>query len=374
MNRINKRWSAMAISCWIVCVLGCSSAEPKPPEEPVAPATLVTELFSLTKEKLPSVLQIPGELIAYQQVDLYAKVNSFVQKLYADVGSEVKAGQILALMDAPEINSQLAGAQSKLKSIEATYLAVKANYDRLYQTSQTPGTVSQNDIEQALAKKNSSEADLEAAKSAYREIADNKQYLEIRAPFAGVITARNVHPGAYVGPSGKGSELPLFTLQEQKKLRLVISIPEIYTGQVKNMEKVLFTVKSMPDRKFDASVNRLAGALDSKLRSERIEMDVVNEEKKLLPGMVAEVNIPLASDDSNFVIPKTAFVNSTEKKFVIRVKDKKAEWVEVEKGREAGNFMVVYGKLSPGDQLVKIASEEIRNGSTLDAIKPTSSK
>jgi len=373
MNRINLRSTEMIIACWILCTIGCSTAEPKPAEDTVTQTKTTTEVFSLTREKLPSAIQIPGELIAYQQVDLYAKVNSFVQKLYADVGTEVKAGQVLALMDAPEISSQLAGAQSKLKSIEATYLANKASYDRLYQTSQTPGTVSQNDIDQALAKMNSSEADLETAKSAYREIADNRNYLEIRAPFPGVITARNVHPGAYVGPSGKGSELPLFTLQEQKKLRLVISVPEIYTGQVKNLEKTAFTVKSQPEKKYEASVSRQAGALDTRLRAERIEMDVVNEDKKLLPGMVAEVNIPLAADDSNFVVPKTAFVNATEKKFVIRVKNNKAEWVEVEKGREAGNLMVVYGKLSTGDQLVKVASEEIRNGSSLDVIKNTTS-
>lgn len=374
MNRINKPWTVIVITCWFLLVQGCSAPETKPGTNPVAQVPSATEVFSLTKEKLPSVIRIPGELIAFQQVDLYAKVNSFVQKLNADVGSEVRAGQILATMDAPEMNAQLAGAESRLKSLDATYLAAKANYDRLYQTSQTPGTVSQNDIDQAFAKMNSSEADLEAAKSAYREIADNKNYLEIRAPFDGVITARNVHPGAYVGPSGKGSELPLFTLQQQKKLRLVISVPEIYTGLVKNKGKIGFTVKSQPDKKFEASINRLAGALDTRLRAERIEMDVMNEDKKLLPGMVAEVNIPLANDDSNFVVPKTAFVNSTEKKFVIRVKNKKAEWVEVIGGREAGNFIEVYGKLFMGDQLVKVASEEIRNGSSVDTVKSASSK
>ena len=362
------------IACWSLWMIGCSSSGSKPEVDPIVQAPSVTEVFSLTKEKLPSVIQIPGELIAFQQVDLYAKVNSFVQKLNADVGSEVITGQVLATLEAPEISAQLAGAESKLKSLDATYLAAKANYERLYQTSQTPGTVSQNDIDQALARKNSSEADLEAARSSYREIADNKNYLQIRAPFSGVITARNVHPGAYVGPSGKGSELPLYTLQQQKKLRLVISVPEVYTGLVKNMEKIVFTVKSQPDKKFEASVNRLAGALDSKLRAERIEMDVENHDKKLLPGMVAEVNIPLVANDSNFVVPKSAFVNSSIKKFVIRVKDKRAEWVEVQGGREAGNFIEVFGELSKGDQLVKVASEEIRNGSSLDAVKAVSSK
>jgi RND family efflux transporter MFP subunit len=367
MKRISQELKFPAFAVCLLFVLGCQTKAPEPASENQTDPSV--EVFSLTKQKLPSSIQIPGELIAYQQVDLYAKVNSFVQKLYADVGSEVRTGQLLAIMDAPEINSQLAGAESKLKSLEATYMAAKANYDRMYTTSQTPGTVSQNDLDQALARKNSSEADFAAAKSAYKEISDNKNYLEIRAPFGGVITARNVHPGAYVGPSGKGSEMPLYTLQEQQKLRLVISVPELYTGQVRNLEKIEFTVRSIPDKKFEASVNRQAGALDTKLRAERMEMDVANPDKKLLPGMVAEVSIPLAAEDSSFVIPKSAFINSTEKQFVIRINDHKAEWVEVKPGRIAGDHLVIYGNLATGDQLVRIATEEIRNGSTVSLIK-----
>ncbi len=91
------------------------------------------------------------------------------------------------------------------------------------------------------------------------------KYLEIRAPFDGVISMRNVNPGAYVGPSGKGSELPLFTLQEQKHMRLVISVPEAYTGYLTDNDKVNFTVKALPNRTFTAQVRRLAGALDNHL-------------------------------------------------------------------------------------------------------------
>ena len=126
----------------------------------------VTQVFSLKKGRLSSSLQIPGELIAYQQVDLYAKVNSFVKKLYVDVGSEVKEGELLATMEAPELGSQLAGAESTIKSREAIYLASKANYDRLLETSKTPGTISPNDLEQADARKNSDFAQLQSAQSA----------------------------------------------------------------------------------------------------------------------------------------------------------------------------------------------------------------
>lgn len=314
---------------------------------------------------LSTTLDIPGELVPYQEVDLYAKESSFVKKIFVDVGSEVKQGQLLVSMEAPEINSNVASAQSKLQSQEAIYTASNSNYNRLIETSKTPGTISKNDIDQAAARKNSDKAELEAAKSAYQSVAATRSYLDIRAPFNGVITARNINTGAYVGPSGKGSDMPLFVLQEQKHLRLVISVPEIYTGLLNQKDAVTFSVKSMPNQHFNAKIKRMAGALDERLRSERLEMDVYNDNKKLLPGMYAEVSIPLPSSDSTFVIPKTALVTSTERVFVIRVADHKAQWVDVKKGRESGNQVEIYGKLNSGDLLVKTATDEIRDGSAI---------
>lgn len=379
MNRLQNTLKGSAFMLTGLLAAGtlftsCHSSESKAAEEkkeataPAPPAT--TDVISLQKGRLSSELKVPGELIAFQQVDLYAKENSFVKKLYADVGSEVKQGQLLIEMEAPEISSQLAGAESRLKSQEAIYTASKANYDRLVETAKTPGTISPNDIDQAAAHKNSDYAQLEAAKSAYREIAETKAYLEIRAPFSGVITARNVNVGAYVGPSGKGSEFPLFTLQEQKKLRLVVSVPDMYTGYLSNQNEVKFTVKALPSEVFTAKVSRLAGALDNKLRAERIEMDVYNDNKKLLPGMVTEVNVPLPARDSSFIVPKSAVINSTEKVFVIRVnQDNKAEYVPVKTGRTANNNVEIFGTLTKGDHLVKAASEEMREGNPIPNVK-----
>ncbi|RYG02737.1 MAG: efflux RND transporter periplasmic adaptor subunit [Chitinophagaceae bacterium] len=338
-------------------------------ETPAAAAPSAREVVSLKKEKLSTNFRSPGELIAFQQVDLYAKEASFVKKLYVDVGSVVKAGQLLITMDAPEISSRLAAAESRVKSYEAIYQASKSNYDRLFQTSQTPGTISPNDLEQAAARKNSDLAQLEAARSAYKEITVTQGYLEIRAPFAGVISSRNVNPGAFVGPSGKGSEFPLFTVQQQDRLRLVVSVPEAYTGFLRNLDDVNFTVRSKPDQKFKAKIARLAGALDARLRSERVEMDVINNDKKLLPGMIAEVDIPMPARDSSFVVPTTAIVSSQEKVFVIRVKDNKAEWVPVTKGRDIDGRSEIFGKLETGDNVVQKANEEIRDGSEVKYTK-----
>jgi membrane fusion protein, multidrug efflux system len=363
-SSINSFWKLAALLVMLT-ISGCFSSEAKKTEPGAVESTAKPGTFVLQKEKLSSTLQMPGELIAFQQVDLYAKLNSFVKKLYADVGSEVKAGQLLATMEAPEINSQLSGAESKIKSLESIYIGSKANYARLLETSKTAGTVSPNELDLAYARQQSDLANLEAAKAAYREVGDTRNYLEVRAPFNGVITARGVSEGAYVGPSGKGSELPLFTLQEQKKLRLVVSVPEAYTAFLRNKNKISFTVNSLPDQVFFASIQRMAGALDYKLRSQRIEMDVINNDKKLLPGMVAEITIPLPAQDSTYMVPESAIIQSAEGIFIIRNENGKANWVTVKKGRSQDDKVEVYGSLHIGDSIIRQASEEIRNGSDL---------
>jgi RND family efflux transporter MFP subunit len=178
-----------------------------------------------------------------------------------------------------------------------------------------------------------------------------------------------VNPGAYVGPAGKGSELPLLNLQEQKRLRLVVSVPEAYTGYLKDKNEVVFTVKSQPGQQFRASIKRMSGSIDSRLRSQHIEMDVKNEDKKLLPGMVAEVILPLPSADSTFIVPRSAVVNSTESVFVIRVINKKSERVDVKTGRESNGLIEIYGHLNEGDVLLQTGSDEIKNGTVLQNLK-----
>lgn len=360
--------------CLLALAQGCGSGNAKEDtKEKKAPvAEKVTEGFLLQKGAIASSLQVPGELIAFQHVDLYAKVSSFVKKLYVDVGSEVKEGQLLATMEAPELSSQYASSMSRLKSQEAIYMASKANYDRLLETSRTPGTISQNELDLALAKQNSDLAQLEAARSVTKEISDTRNYLEIRAPFSGIITTRNVSTGAYVGPSGKGSEFPLFTLAEQRKLRLVVSVPEAYNSYLNKQSEVNFSVKALPGQKFPAKVSRMSGALDTRLRSQRVEMDVLNDNRHLLPGMIAEVSIPLSRGKESYAVPKSSILHSTLGTFVIRVEDNKTNWVSIREGASADGKTEIFGDVKEGDILIKTVSEEVRNHTSVKNLKTAS--
>lgn len=376
MNRLTSKFSCglLATICSALLISLLSSCHPSEGKtdgkeqaetSAAADAPAPVETFALERGKLASSLQLPGELMAFREVDIYAKVSGFIKMLYADVGSDVRQGQLLAVAEAPELSAQLASADSKLKAQQALVIASRANYERIAEASKLEGAVSKNDIDQALAKRNADQAQLEAAQSAYREVADLKRYLEIRAPFDGVISARNASTGAYVGPAGKGSEFPLFVLTEQKKLRLVISIPEAYTGYVELNDPVSFSVRAFPNRKFTGQVKRLAGTLDKRLRSERVEVDVFNNDKKLLPGMVAEVSIPLPTKADTFVVPKSAVLTSTLGVFVIKITDHKAEWIPVKKGLQVDDKVEVFGPLTTGDAIIKTANEEIRNGSLI---------
>lgn len=380
MNRLPKKtwFSLLAAGSFILLssLSGCHSSagkeeekkadEAKTAEGPAESTAATVETFALQRGKLSSALHVPGELVAYRDVDIYARVTGYIKTLNADVGTEVRQGQLLAQAEAPELNAQLASAESKLKAQEALSIASRANYARVADAAKNlPGAVSKNDIDQAMARQNADIAQLAAAKSAYREVADLRQYLQIRAPFDGIISARNASTGAYIGPAGKGSEFPLFVLTEQRRLRLVISVPEAYTGYVDQGDPITFSVRAFPDRTFNGQVKRQAGALDKKLRSERVEVDVQNNDRKLLPGMVAEVNVPVPTSNNALIVPKSAIVNASTGVFVIRVKGQKAEWVPIKRGLEADEKVEIFGSLTEGDKLITDATEEIRDGSPI---------
>ncbi|AIM62017.1 RND transporter [Cellulophaga lytica] len=324
--------------------------------------------FNLKKEVMESTIVIPAELNAFTYVDMYAKVSSYVKTLKVDIGSKVKKGQLLISLEAPEITSKLLAAEAQLHAAEAVYMASKNTYNRLLETSKTEGTISKNQMELALATKNTDNAKLQAAKATYKEYQVMQSYLQIKAPFTGIVTARNVNIGAYVGPSGKGSELPLVTVQDVKKLRLGVSVPENYAGYIHTGDEINFRVNSIPGKTFTANVARMSGALDNKLRSERIEIDIENN-PLLKPGMVAEVTLNLQTKEPLYVVPKSAVMTYSEGSFVIKSVKGKAQKVAVTKRRETNGKMEVFSnELHENDQLLTVASEEIRNGDALSVM------
>lgn len=323
-----------------------------------------TEVFNLKKSEVSAEILLPAELTGYKQVDVFAKVSGYIKTLKVDIGSKVKAGQLIVVLEAPEINSQLVAAQSRLKSQEAIYIASNSTYNRILETSKVPGTISSNDLEQAFAKRNADLAQVEAARATYKEISNMKSYLEIRAPFDGVITKRNVNVGAFVGGT---NSLPIISIQQTSALRLSTSIPELYTGYLKIGDELTFKVNSIKGEEFKGKVSRMSGALDSRLRSEQMEMDIPNTNSVLLPGMIGQVNLVVKSRKQTFVVPQSAVMNTSEGVYVIKIKNGKSVWVAVETGLESQEKIEIFGPgLIESDTLILNANERFRDGKSIN--------
>ncbi|GAB3942628.1 efflux RND transporter periplasmic adaptor subunit [Spirosoma harenae] len=364
-----------------VVITACSSAssEKKPAaKEPEVQQVVVTDVQELQPSKRVS---LPGELKPWNRVNIYAKVKGFVRDIPVDRGTVVHKGQLLARLDAPEVVAELSGAQAQLQSQEATLVeqttrarASRLIYQRLMQTAKTEGAVSANEIDQAQARMEADSAMVAVARGTVQASRSNiqaktqlRQYLTITAPFDGIIIERNISPGALVGAGDAGK--PLFVLEDSRTLRLTVAIPETFANQLQAKSSVSFTVNAMPNRQFNAKLARSAESLVEANRSMMAEFDVPNTSHELKAGMYAEVQMPIERTGKTMFVPKTAVVSSSEKMFLINVKDNRAQWVSVQKGNVLDSLVEVFGDVKPGMAIVRTASEEIRDGQEVKAVK-----
>lgn len=210
-----------------------------------------------------------------------------------------------------------------------------------------------------------------AAEAARKSVAQIEDYLRITAPFEGVITERNVHPGALVGSAGAlVGGAPLLRIETVNRLRLVVPVPESSVASIPAGTSVKFTVSAYPTETFRAPVARISHAVDPKTRTMPVELEVSNAAGQLTPGTFCQVQWPIRHSSVTHFVPPTAVATNQERTFVIRVTDKpsnagKAEWVDVKTGTNAGGLVEVFGNLNDGDQVVLRASDDIRAGSTV---------
>ncbi|MBS1531171.1 MAG: efflux RND transporter periplasmic adaptor subunit, partial [Bacteroidetes bacterium] len=180
---------------------------------------------TVTEKALSGAARLPGQLQAFYEVNIFPKVNGFVKTLYVDRGSVVQKGQLLAVLEAPELDAQFQAANSRYLQAQESAIASKEKYERLNEAAKEPGSVSQLDLDDAQAHMRADQAMVNAEKSNVESVRTMTDYLKIYAPFDGVITQRNISPGTLVSP-GKTSDQPMLVLQDLDKLRLLVYIPE----------------------------------------------------------------------------------------------------------------------------------------------------
>jgi membrane fusion protein, multidrug efflux system len=334
------------------------------------------DLVPVIAKPVSRTVELPGEFLPFLMVSLHAKVPSYVDRVLVDRGSIVKQGDLLAELSAPEMAAQIAEAQSKVEAseadrlqAEAQFAAAESTYDRTKTAAQTPGAIAGNELilaekqrDVARALVNSRQQASRAAEAAVRTLQDLQAYLKISAPFDGVVTDRLVHPGALVGP---GNDAVLLVIQQVSHLRLVVPIPEENVSGIVNGASVPFQVPAWPDRIYSGIIARVSHALDQKTRTMNVELDVMNRDGSLAPGMYPAVKWPVRRALPSLFVPKTSVVTTTERTFVIRDESGRAEWVDVKKGAGDGDLVEVLGNLKPGDRVLRRATDEIRDGTPI---------
>jgi len=318
---------------------------------------------NVSEKALSSSARLPGRLIPFNEVNLFPKVNGFVKKLFVDRGSIVKKGELLVVLEAPEMESELQAATSRYLQAQEDAEGSKEKYDRLKEAAKEPGSVSVLDLDAANDQMKADEAKKESERSNMQSVKTMDEYLRIYAPFDGMIIQRNVSPGALVAP-GKTGDQPMLILQDVHKMRLTVYIPEDYVDKVDLTKSVTFTFNAMPGLVKSAKICRSANSLGT-MQQEAIEIDVLNNNGQLKPGMYAEVRIPMLSGVKSLLVPNSAIVRSTEHEYVVKDSSGIAELVNIKEGLVSNNETEVFGNLKSDDKIVLRASDEIRQGDDL---------
>lgn len=362
--------------CW--CTSCGSNSTSTTKAQGAAPTTPTVEVVKVVSKKLSITTRLPGELQAYESVAIFPKVTAYVDSIVVDRGTRVRSGQVMARLVAPELPAQRAEAQSKVQAAEAQRAEAEAKlasdqstFDRLKNAAATPGVVAGNDLEVAQravdadrAKVEAMRGSADAAKSALKSVTEIEGYLEVRAPFDGVVTERNVHPGSLVGPatSNQATAVPMVRVEKINKLRLIIPVPEKYATGMNTGAKVDFTVPAFPNQTFTGTVARIAHSVDVKTRTMPVELDVQNSDGRLSSGMFPEVLWPVRRTEATLFVPASAVARTTEATFVIRIRDGNTEWVNVKTGEQDGKAMEVFGGLHEGDEVAVRGTDELRAG------------
>ncbi len=347
----------------VLLISACHENNEKDKVRKVMPKSEIS-IMKLSNGSISSSVQLPGVMQPFEFVPLFPRVNGFVKKVLADRGSSVTAGQVLVVLDAPEIEEQAAAARLKYAQARSGFLTSKDHFLRLVETSATPGAVSAFDLSSAKDKMDADSAMVAGEYAAYMAQQTIRGYLTVSAPFAGIITERNVHPGALVGPSIRDAK-PMLVLQQMSKLRLTVDVPEQYAPQVNDGDSVHYWVNSMPGQVFAGTISRSSQSLNNNYRSETIEVDIANAREVFKPGMYAEVVLRVKGSQNAFVVPKKAVVTSTERKYVILANDRIAHWCNVSEGNEKGDSVEVFGDIKKGDEILTSANHEVRDGQVL---------
>ena len=316
------------------------------------------QLAPVDKAGVTTIIKLPGQLAAYEEVSIFPKVNGYVRTVLVDIGSKVSKGSLLMELEAPELEQASAQAKEKYVKAKADFALDKEHYQRLLEASKTVGAVSPLETSTVKTKMDADSSVCNAEKDNWQVQETMLGYLKVTAPFTGVITERNVNPGALVSAADK--DKPMLELKQVTHLRLQVDVPEDIASTLKEKDSVDFYTSAFPGEKMTAVISRKSDNVNAQYRSERMEMDVWNKDGLLAPGMYADVIVHSEGNINALSVPKSAVVTSNERKYVLVMNEGKISKVDVSTGNAGTDKIEVYGTLKAGEQVIKDANDEIQ--------------
>lgn len=355
----------------------CKSNQPPAPE-----TTQPASVAEVTRGTLANTLKVAGEFLPYQEVELHAKVAGYIRRINVDIGDKVRAGQVLATLDVPELQAQVQGAQAGVRQTqaeivrakndvaraEANYTAVHSAASRLKQASEArPGLIAQQELDDAQARDQESAAQVDAAKSAFdamqqrlgvsqaqqQQVSSMADYSRIVAPFDGVVTARYADTGALIqaGTSNAGSA-PVVKIAQISTLRLRLPVPDDIVPFVHDGDSASIRIDAL-NRTLTGKVARTTDALDPATRTMQVEIDVPNRDGSLSPGMYAEVTLNVKRAQDALVVPVQAVDRAGRQPTVLVVNPQhRVEQRTVQTGLATANRVEILSGLREGEQVI----------------------
>ena len=335
----------------------CSGCRRGTAEAPIAKAGPPLEVKTVRPHKgeITRSITLPGEVKAYQQATLYAKVGGYLKKITVDKGDEVKEGDLLADIEVPEMLADLAKFKAEVEVAAVDYKRVSEAQKK------APDLVVPQTVDFAKAKYDIAKANLERTETLL-------SFARITAPFSGVVVKRMVDPGAFIPAATSGSaaqSAAILMLMDYSKVRVQVAVPEPEVPFIAKGIAVKVTVEELPARAYEGSVTRFAHALDEATKTMLAEVEIPNHKRELRPGMYALVKVVVERKTDAFVIPVEALVVEKVAAFVFTLVDNKAKKIPVKTGFNDGANVEIVGGANPDQPVILVGKQSLNDGQTV---------
>jgi RND family efflux transporter MFP subunit len=322
---------------------------------------------NVTHASVNPELVLPARVRAFEEATLYSRANGYLSKWFVDIGGKVEAGQVLAEIDTPELDQELLQSRAALAQAEANLVLSRSTADR-WQSLLKDDAVSQQEADEKAGALAAREADVNAAKAAVSRLEQLTSYKQIRAPFAGIVTRRNVDTGALILVGVSGTANSLFNIVQINTLRVFVDVPQANMRDVAVDLPVEIHVSEFPRRVFNGKVVRTAGALDATTRTLLTEVQVDNRDRVLMPGIHAEARFRLAQNEPPIVVPATSVMVRSEGSLIAVVGNSQTIHLQkVQLGRDLGSVIEIVDGLEDNSTIVLNPSDSLKDGTKVMA-------